>query len=100
MFLDRKPPVPDMAAAFDDDPALMAELRAAFVTSAERQLDLLSRSRCDANWRFAAMRLHGIAASFDAGDVVMIADDALAGAPGDPVVIRRLAAAIARYAAD
>lgn len=86
----------DMAAAFGDDPALMAELRVAFADSARRQLDLMRRSRCDGNWRYAAMRLHALAASFDAGELVMIADDALSGAPGDPVVLRRIEQAIAR----
>ena len=40
-----------LAAAVGSDGALMAELKIAFVESAARQLDLLGRSRCDANWR-------------------------------------------------
>ena len=35
----------------------MAELKAAFTESAARQLDLLGRARCDANWEIAAARL-------------------------------------------
>ena len=38
-------------AASGEDYALMAELRLSFVESARRQLSLLSRSRCDANWQ-------------------------------------------------
>ena len=53
-----------LAAAVGDDGALMAELKAAFAESAARQLDLLGRSRCDANWAIAAARLKSIAASF------------------------------------
>ena len=54
------------AAAAGDDPALMRELRDVFAESVERQLDLLRRSRCDANWEMAAQRLKGVAAGFNA----------------------------------
>ena len=50
-----------------------------------RQLDLLGRSRCDANWQIAAARLKSIAASFGAAGLIALADEALEGAPGDPV---------------
>jgi len=83
-----------LAAAVGSDAALMAELKVAFVESVARQLDLLSRSRCDANWEIAAARLKSIAASFGARDLIAIADEALAGAPGDPVVLRKIAGAI------
>jgi HPt (histidine-containing phosphotransfer) domain-containing protein len=89
-----------LAAAVGSDPALMAELRSAFVESAARQLDLMGRSRCDANWEFAASRLKSVAASFGAVGLVALADEALAGAPGDPVVRRRIAAAIDDFAAS
>lgn len=79
-----------LAAAAGDDFALFAELRLAFLESASRQLDLLRRSRCDANWRVAAMRLQGIAASFHDDALVTMATDALAGAPGDPSAFRRI----------
>ena len=46
-----------LAAAVGDDGDLMTELKAAFAESAARQLDLLGRSRCDANWAIAAARL-------------------------------------------
>ena len=42
-----------LAAAVGSDFELMAELRTAFVESAARQLDLMGRSRCDANWELA-----------------------------------------------
>ncbi|HEX8191819.1 MAG TPA: Hpt domain-containing protein [Allosphingosinicella sp.] len=87
-----------LAAAVGSDPALMAELRSAFVDSAARQLDLMGRSRCDANWQFAAARLKSVAASFGAVGLLALADEALDGAPGDPVVLRKLAAAIQGFA--
>jgi hypothetical protein len=87
-----------LAAAVGYDPALMSELRSAFVESATRQLDLMGRSRCDANWQFAASRLKSVAASFGAIGLLTLADEALDGAPGDPVVLRKLHAAIDDFA--
>ncbi len=84
-----------LKAAAGDDAALVAELRASFVESARRQLSLLSRSRCDANWQYTSWRLKGLAASFGATRVMALADEATDGAPGDPVVIRKLDQAIA-----
>jgi HPt (histidine-containing phosphotransfer) domain-containing protein len=88
-----------IAAAVGSDTGLMAELRDAFVESAARQLDLMGRARCDANWAFAASRLKGLAASFGAVGLMALADEALGGAPGDPVVLRKLKAAIEDFAA-
>lgn len=87
-----------LAAAAGDDAALLAELRNAFLDSARRQLDLLGRSRCDGNWAVAAMRLKGLAASFNAEEVMNLAQAALDGAPGDPAVIRQIGAALRKFA--
>lgn len=81
-----------LAAAAGEDYALLAELRLAFLESASRQLDLLRRSRCDANWRMAALRLQGIAASFHDEALVDLARSALATAPGDPAAVRLIGA--------
>jgi len=87
-----------LAAAVGSDPELMRELRAAFLESAARQADLMGRARCDANWSIAASRLKSVAASFGAVGLIALADEALDGAPGDPVVLRKLAAAIDDFA--
>lgn len=79
-----------LAAAAGDDPALFAELRAAFAESLGRQIDLLRRSRCDGNWRVAALRIKGLAASFHAVPLMLLAEEALDAAPGEPGVVRRL----------
>ena len=55
-----------LAAAAGDDPALLAELRAAFLESLAQQTDLLGRARCDGNWEVAALRLKGLGSSFHA----------------------------------
>ena len=88
-----------LAAAVGSDSVLMMELREAFIESAARQLDLMGRARCDANWQLAASRLKSLAASFGAVGLMALADEALDGAPGDPVVLRKLAAAIDDFAA-
>ena len=79
-----------LAAAAGDDAALLAELREAFLESVTRQVDLLSRARCDGNWQVAAMRLKGLAASFHADQLIVLAEEALDCAPGEPTVVRRL----------
>lgn len=81
-------------AAAGDDAALIRELRQAFVDSAHRQIDLMGRSRCDANWHYSCLRLKGLAASFEATDLLSLAEEAAVGAPGDPVVLRKLKSAL------
>lgn len=88
-----------LAAAAGDDGVLFLELRQAFSESVARQVDLLSRSRCDANWQMAALRLKGIAASFHAEALIELAEEALDGAPGDPRVLRRLQAFLDEFSA-
>lgn len=88
-----------LSAAAGEDGALFAELRLAFAESVARQLDLLRRSRCDGNWEMAALRLKGIAASFHAEPLMLLAEEALSGAPGDPVVMRRIQAFLGDFSA-
>jgi len=88
-----------LAAAAGGDPILMDELRQAFAESVARQVDLLERSRCDGNWLVAAMRLKGLAASFHSDRLLVLADNALDAAPGEPTVVRRLKAYLAEFSA-
>ena len=53
-----------LAAAVGEDFTLIADLRVAFMESAERQLGLLRNAQSDANWEVASWRLKGLAASF------------------------------------
>lgn len=78
-----------LAAAAGDDPELLAELRKGFVESLRQQVDLLGRARCDGNWELAGLRLRGLGATFHVPELVALADEALDGAPGDPLVLRR-----------
>lgn len=86
-----------LAAAAGDNAALLHELRGAFLESAARQLDLLKRARCDGNWNVAAMRLKGLAASFQADELLAAADHALNAAPGEPLAIRQIEAVLTRF---
>jgi hypothetical protein len=89
-----------LSAAVGSDPALVAQLRADFIESVGRQADLMGRARCDANWVIAASRLKSLAASFAATGLLELADEALEGAPGDPVVLRKLRQAVEELAID
>ena len=89
-----------LAAAVGDDQSLIEELRGAFLESANRQVDLLGRARCDANWQYAAWRLKGLAASFGASQVIDLADEAANSAPGDPVILRKLEKAVSTIGDD
>lgn len=79
-----------LATAAGEDGSLQGELRAGFVESAERQLDLMRRSRCDANWQMAARRLHALAGGFHATQLMDMAETALSGVPGDPAALREI----------
>jgi hypothetical protein len=81
-----------LVSALGDDPALLRELRCAFLESAFAALDLMARARCDANWRMAAERLKGLAATFHGIELIAIADQAIAGVPGDPAILRSIRA--------
>ena len=89
-----------LAAAAGSDSELLSELRGAFLESAEKQLDLLKRARCDGNWNVAAMRLKGLAASFHAEDLLLASDNALESAPGEPAAIRDIENVLKRFAGN
>ncbi len=77
-----------ISAAVGDDPAMAAELRNSFATSAHELADLMRRARCDANWHIAAERLKSLAATFGIIPLIQLAEAAMDGAPGDPAVLR------------
>lgn len=89
-----------LTAAAGNDPELFAELREAFGESVARQVDLLRRSRCDGNWQVAAMRLKGLAASFQAEPLIDLAEEALECAPGEPSVVRRMQIFLDEFSAN
>ncbi|WP_379546663.1 Hpt domain-containing protein [Qipengyuania sp. DSG2-2] len=90
MAFENAPFSATLAAAAGEDAALHAELRKAFRESVAQQIDLLRRARCDGNWLIAAQRIKGLAASFHAEPLMVLAEEAIECAPGDPVTLRRL----------
>lgn len=85
-----------LAAVTVSDESLRNELLQSFLESAYRQVDLLRRSRCDANWHYSALRLRGLAASFDNHKLLELAEKAVESVPGDPAILRELDAELAR----
>ena len=84
-----------LAAAVGDDPALVAELREAFLESARRHADALLKAGNDADWRTAALRLQSIAASFGAMQLMVAASEAAAAPAGDRDALRLVGTAMA-----
>ena len=79
-----------LAAAVGDEPALIAELRLAFTDSAQRALAALDAAIDGGEWRAAAWRLKGLAASFGAVRLMAAAAIAAEGEPGDAASLRTL----------
>ncbi|MBN8815091.1 MAG: Hpt domain-containing protein [Sphingomonas sp.] len=84
-----------LAAALGDEPTLIAELRVAFVGSAERTIAAIEAATDDAGWALGASRLKGLAASFGAVRLMALASEA-AEAPRDAEMVRKLRRAVAR----
>ncbi len=85
-----------LAAAVGDEPALIAELRGAFLDSARANLTTLTRAEDVATWKDAALRLKGLAASFGAVRLMALAGDAANMVPGDIEMLRKLRRAVDR----
>lgn len=85
-----------LAAAVGDDPALVAELREAFLDSVKSGLHALELADTPDGWREAALRLKGLAASFGAVRLMALAEAISRAAPYDPALLRRARQAVAR----
>ena len=85
-----------LAAAVGDEPALIAELRLAFVESAERALTAMTLATDADGWHAAASRLRGLAASFGAVRLMRLATEVGEGDPRDPEGLKRLRRAVSR----
>jgi histidine phosphotransfer protein HptB len=83
-----------LAAAVGDEPALVAELRLAFVDGAVCAVRAMRAAQGEDAWRTAAARLQGLAASFGAIRLMALAGEAARGR--DPAVLGKLERAVAR----
>jgi histidine phosphotransfer protein HptB len=87
-----------LAAAVGNDHALVAELQTAFVESARGHYDAVLRASTDAQWREAALRMKGLAASFGATALMAEADRAAASPRGDKAALQALERSVALLA--
>ena len=85
-----------LAAAVGDEPALIAELRQAFLDSAKGGLIALETARDPESWRAAAWRMKGLSASFGAITLMRLASEAAEGEPLDAALLRRLRRTVER----
>ena len=85
-----------LAAAVGDEPALIAELRGAFLDSVQRGLDGLEAAHDDEGWQAAAFRLKGLAASFGAVRLMALTIEAADMPTQDAGVLRKLKRAVER----
>lgn len=85
-----------LAAAVGDEPGLIAELRIAFVESAERALTAMTLATEVEEWRVAAWRLKGLAASFGAIRLMALVTKVAEGDPRDAEGLKTLRRAISR----
>ena len=81
-----------LAAAVGDDAALLHDLRRAFLESADRQIDLLSRAADESSWHLALWRLKGLCGSFGVVHLIALIDEAQDCKPGDAKMLRRIRA--------
>ncbi|CAN5519722.1 hypothetical protein BH09PSE4_BH09PSE4_10740 [soil metagenome] len=85
-----------LAAAVGDEPALIAELREAFLDSAKGGLKALETAVDPESWRVAAWRMKGLAASFGAITLMRLATEAAEADLGDQAVLRRIKRTVER----
>lgn len=83
-----------LAAAVGDDAGLVHDLRRAFLESADRQIDLLSRAADDSAWNLALWRLKGLCGSFGVVHMIALIEEAQACAPCDRKMLGRLRATL------
>lgn len=84
-----------LAAAVGEEPALIAELRGAFFSSADAHLSALRSAATQADWVAAAQRLKGLSASFGALRVLDAAQSAATASRGDAKAVARIVRALA-----
>lgn len=83
-----------LAAAVGDEPMLIVELRIAFLESAERALTVMTLATDADEWRAAAWRLRGLAASFGAIRLMTLVTAVADGDPRDAEGLKKLRRAV------
>ena len=83
-----------LAAAVGKEPDLIAELRSAFIDSAQVHVTAMQKATSLADWCAAALRLHSLAASFGARRIMDAAMAASRAAYVDKTIIQKIERAI------
>lgn len=83
-----------LAEMLGEDAGLAAELRALFLASATGHVAAMSATTDRDAWRGEALRLQGLAASFDIAPLMALASEAATSAP-DGELLDRIAGALA-----
>ncbi|MHA6719422.1 Hpt domain-containing protein [Sphingomonas sp. RS6] len=86
-----------LAAALGDEPALIAELRQAFLEGVREAIGDMKASDAPKAWRDAALRLKGLAASFGAVRLMALAEEAASGAVQNAALLRKIEQAVKRF---
>lgn len=79
-----------LSAAVGDDPALIAELRAAFSDSAHAAMNAIAAADDTGAWHDGLLKLRGLAASFGAVRLAALAGEAIGAPVGDARALRLL----------
>lgn len=79
-----------LSAAVGDDPALIAELRAAFIDSARAVMSTIAVADDAGAWHDGLLKLRGLAASFGAVRLAALAGEAIGAPVGDARALRLL----------
>jgi HPt (histidine-containing phosphotransfer) domain-containing protein len=79
-----------LSAAVGDDPALIAELRAAFIDSARAATSAIAVANDAGTWHDGLLKLRGLAASFGAVRLAALAGEAIGAPVGDARALRLL----------
>lgn len=89
-----------LAAALGDDPALMRDLRQAFLSSAREHMTALEQAPSIHEWHMAAWKFKGLCATFGADSLTGLAAEATDAPRGDPALMRKMRAAMAQLEAE
>jgi HPt (histidine-containing phosphotransfer) domain-containing protein len=89
-----------IAAAIGDDPALLNDLRTAFLSSAEDHLRTLEGATAFHDWTMAAWKFKGLCATFGARELVDLAGRACEAPTGDADILRELRQALTACSQD
>ncbi|WP_322963483.1 Hpt domain-containing protein [Sphingomonas fuzhouensis] len=85
-----------LAAVAGDEPAVIQDLRRAFVESVTRAMEAMHAAENEGEWREAALRLKGLAASVNALPLMTLAGQAAERDGPDAVILDRIGELVAR----